>query len=44
VMFVGAMFALARKRKVSAQTRWIALAASVTGAIFLFDGLTKIMN
>lgn len=44
VMLLGATFALAGKGKIPAQIRWIALAASVAGAIFLFDGLTKIMN
>ena len=44
VMLVGAMFAVAGKGKVPAQIRWIALAASIAGAIFLFDGLMKIMS
>jgi hypothetical protein len=44
MMLLGAVFAIAGKGKAPAQARWIALAASVAGAIFLFDGLTKIMN
>lgn len=41
---LGGVFAIAGKSKAPAQARWIAVAASVAGAIFLFDGLTKIMH
>lgn len=44
VMVLGALFAIAGKGKAPARVRWLAFAGSVAGAIFLVDGLTKIMN
>lgn len=44
IALLGGVFAIAGKGKVPAQARWIAVAASVAGAIFLFDGLMKIMH
>lgn len=44
VMVLGALFAIAGKGKAPARARWLAFAGTVAGAIFLFDGLTKIMN
>jgi hypothetical protein len=42
VMLLGAVFAVAGKGKAPKAARWIAAVASVAGAIFLFDGLTKV--
>lgn len=45
LMVSGALFAIVGgKSKVPARARWLAFAGSVAGAIFLLDGLTKIMN
>ena len=44
MMVVGAIFVVAGKGKMPVQGRLIAVAASIAGAIFAFDGLTKIIN
>lgn len=44
MMLLGALFAAAGKGKAPVQARWLAAAASLAGAIVLFDGVTKIIS
>jgi len=44
MMVLGVVFAVAGKSTIAASWRWFGLAVSVAGAIFLFDGVTKILN